>query len=603
MEKKMTDHPIDPKMLSRLKDLQAQRTEIFSLPAADALNRILDSDQPAALVHCFPEEDLYFLIHDIGTEDALPLLSLASDRQCEYILDLETWDRDRVDIHQTTNWMDLMLRSNPDRFVQWFAEQQAEMLEFYLFKTIELKTREHDQHPDDLGDDFFTDDDVYYIRHRDRPFGTVEEDLFQQQRAVFLATFLKQLSAYDHIRFQQILLESAVVTPAEYEEEAFRLRNVRLAEKGFLPFDEAIGIYQPLNPAELKHRDYKIMARREAAGRPLPVPLYSKMIGTENLFSRSLETLKFDTEIYSQLQVEFAGLSNSIIIADKKTIRERDQLKNIVKKACGYISIGLEQIRQDRADENISPSDIGAALLKQYPLADFFRIGYGAALKLKWQARKWQADSWFARQGFPLAFWDEHWLGTMGGLLLKKPVFFDNYKTGELYREFATLEDIQSSRGKLDQIMAMDDLFDRMKLLIRPSKRYFLTYKALLLTLWARDYLNLPEPDSNVLKTPVKVKNLAVDIHQFSLFFKALFNRGTDDKPLAPDKINNAMKELFVQWIAKKSRRTEHELAQDLGHTFEELFNELEAEYGRVAAGDMNPHYLHHFIIALNDSE
>ncbi|MBW1866936.1 MAG: hypothetical protein JRI38_04225 [Deltaproteobacteria bacterium] len=133
------------------------------------------------------------------------------------------------------------------------------------------------------------------------------------------------------------------------------------------------------------------MARREAAGRPLPVPLYSNaMIGTENLFSRSLEALKFDTDLYSQLQVEFAGLSNSIIIADKKIIRERDQLKNIVKKACGYISLGLEQIRQDRADENISPPDIGAVLLKQYPLADFFRIGYGSALKLKWQARKWQ---------------------------------------------------------------------------------------------------------------------------------------------------------------------------------------------------------------------
>lgn len=594
----MNDHPIDPKMLSRLKNLQVERTEILSLPAANALNRILDSRQPIALVHSFPEEDLYFLIHDIGPEDALPLLALASDRQCEYILDLETWDRDRVDIRQATNWMDLMLRSNPDRFVQWFAEQQSERLEFYLFKTIELKTREHDQHPDDLGDNFFTDDDVYYIRLRDRPFGTIEEDLFQKNRAVFLATFLKQLSAYDHIRFQQILLESSVITPAEYEEEAFRLRSIRLAEKGFLPFDEAVGIYQPLNPAELKHRDHKIMGHA-VPGLRLPVPFYSNaMINSENLFSRSLETIKLDTDLYSQLQVEFAGLGNCIIIADGKAIRERDQLKNIVSKACGYISIGLEQTVQDRGHEQAAPREIGGALLKQYPLADLFRIGYGSALKLKWQARKWQTDSWFAGQGLSLAFWDERWLGTIGGLLIKKPVFFDNNKPGKRYREFASIGDIQSTRAKLNQIMAADDLFRHMKLLIRPSKRYFLTYKSLILTLWARNYVNLIEPDSNTLKAPLKVENLALDVNQFRPFFKALFNRRTDEKPLAPGKINNAMKELFIQWIAKKSELPENKIVQELGQTFEALFNELEAEYGKVAAGDLTPRYINHFIIA-----
>jgi len=594
----MNDHPINPKILSRLKTLQLQREEILSLPAADALNRIIDREQPAALVHSFPEEDFYFLVHDIGPDDALPLLALASDRQCEYLLDMETWDRDRVNIDRTTIWMDLMLRSDPRRFVKWFMEQQSERIEFYLFKNIELRIREHDQDPADFGDDFFTYDDKYYIRIPDRPSTAEEQDPLQEHRTLFLSALLQQLSAYDHIRFQQILLESATVTPAEYEEEAFRLCSVRLAEKGFLPFDEAIGIYQPLNPAELKHRDHKAMADKKADGRPLPVPLYSStMIGTGNLFARSLETIKSDTELYSQLQVEFAGLGNRIITADKKIIRERDQLKNIVSKACGYISIGLEQTIKNRRHGQ-GPLEMGAALLKQYPLTDLFRIGYGSALKLKWMAGKWQTNSWFARQGLPLAFWDERWLGTIGGLLIKKPVFFDNEKTGKLYREFTSLGDIQATRAKLDQIMATDDLFDHMDLLIKPSKRHFLTYKALLLTLWTRDFLNLPEPDSNAVKTPLKVKNLAVDVNQFRPFFKALFNRGTNDKSFETDKISNEMKELFIQWIAKKSGLAEHKIVRDMGQTFEELFNELEAEYGQVAAGDLNPRYINHFIIS-----
>ena len=594
----MNDHPVKPEIYARLKDLQRQRREILSLPGADALNRIISMEQPAALVHSFPEEDFYFLVHDIGPEDALPLLALASDRQCEYLLDLETWDNDRVDINRTTHWMDLMLRSDPRRFVKWFAEHQTERLEFYLFKTVELKIREHDQDPSDFGDNFFTDDDTYYIRILDRPSGSGEEDLSHRHRAVFLSDFLKRLSAYDHIKFQHILLESATVTPAEYEEEAFRLRNVRLAEKGFLPFDEAVGIYQPLNPSELKHRARKVMARREDTGLPLPVPLYSSaMIGTGNLFSRALEIIKPDTDLYSRLMVEFAGLSNSIIIADKKTIKEKDQLRDIVKKACGYINIGLEQTVQECFNGKADPRKTGADLLTQYPMTDLFRIGYGSALRLGWQARKWHKDSWFARQGLTLDFWDEHWLGAIGGLLVKKPVFFDNYKTGRLYREFASTRDIRTTGAKLEQIMAMDNLFDNMKLLISPSRSRFLTYKALILTLWARDYLNLPWPDSDSPEAPIKVRDLAVGVNQFKPFFKNLFNRRTDDRPLAPGRISNAMKELFTQWLAKKSGQTEYKIARDLGQTFEALFNELEAEYGQVAAGDLNPRYINHFII------
>jgi len=58
------------------------------------------------------------------------------------------------------------------------------------------------------------------------------------------------------------------------------------------------------------------------------------------------------------------------------------------------------------------------------------------------------------------------------------------------------------------------------------------------------------------------------------------------------------MKELFIQWIAKKSGLAEHKIVRDMGQTFEELFNELEVEYGQVAAGDLNPRYINHFIIS-----
>ena len=100
----MAQNSQNNKLPQKIKSLQRERAAIIALPPEKALERILDAAEPAALVHSFPEQDLHFLIHDIGDQDALPLLSLASDRQWEYFLDMETWDRDRIDIAAAEKW-------------------------------------------------------------------------------------------------------------------------------------------------------------------------------------------------------------------------------------------------------------------------------------------------------------------------------------------------------------------------------------------------------------------------------------------------------------------------------------------------------------------
>ena len=66
------------KHVQRIRQLAEQRQRVLSMPAEKALAAILEHPQPAALVHSFPEEDLFFLIQDIGTDYALPLITLTS---------------------------------------------------------------------------------------------------------------------------------------------------------------------------------------------------------------------------------------------------------------------------------------------------------------------------------------------------------------------------------------------------------------------------------------------------------------------------------------------------------------------------------------------
>jgi hypothetical protein len=182
----MPKKPENTKILQRVLQLQEKRRKILELPPDKALARILDDSQPAALVHSFPEQDFYMLVNEIGPEDSVPLLSLATNKQWEHIVDLESWQKDRPDLKMVTRWLSLLLEADPRRFIGWFLEEQLEFVELYLFRNIEVRIREHDQDPSDFGDEFHTLDNTYYFKFIDLPAETESEKLADSQRRALL---------------------------------------------------------------------------------------------------------------------------------------------------------------------------------------------------------------------------------------------------------------------------------------------------------------------------------------------------------------------------------------------------------------------------------
>ena len=579
----MANKKDNSKTLQRVLQLQEKRRAIMELSAEKALDRILDDPQPAALVHSFPEQDFYLLVNEIGPEDALPLLALATNKQWEHIVDLAVWQKDRIELNSVMRWMNLLLEADPRRFVKWFLEEQLDFVEFYLFKNLEVRIREHDQDTADFGDEYFTLDDVYYLKIIDVPTETESEQLTDEQRRAFLTKLAQSLAAYDHDVFQSVLLEVTHVIPNVAEEECYRWRSVRLAEKGFLPFDEAIGIYQPINPKDLEKTKPKFIPRSANEISSLPVPVSPlRELKEDNHFTRALQKIA-PVNVLQQLQAEFANLCNQIGVADHRSIGEREILRGIVKKAGGYISIGLEQMLKAK---EVDPA-LAAALITRYPLQDIFRAGFGRALKLKWRAERWLSKCWFARADLRLTFWGENWMGVLGGLLVKKPLFYDNYKTGVLYRDFASAADILETETIFDQVVAVDDVLSLMNIKIEPTAQSgFLTYKNLLLTLWVRHYRRLKER---------KLKPLT--LKQFLPFFENLLPGKVDLDSEKARKIPLEMKTDFLNWLADETSLKDYEISRRLGQTFEDLFNEIELEYGRVAVDEIDPRFVHLFLL------
>ena len=567
----------------RIRQLTETRNKILSGPTENAMAAILDHSQPAALVHSFPEEDLHFLIHDIGLDDTLPLIALASNRQWEYFLDMETWHRDQLNFGKTTIWLQRLLQADPDRLVRWCFDEKLEYLEFYLFKNIELRVRESDQSPSDFGDDFFTDDDTFYIRLVDYPVTTPDEKAVKSHRDEMMLKLLQHLSRFDHPRYQGLLMEAIHVLPGEAEEELFRMRNVRLGEKGFLPFDEAIGVYQPLQPDDLAVKGKKAIHPPSRGDGHYPVPQFtSAFFDQDNIFVRALKGV-MELHVLQQLQTELAGLCNQVISADQVIIQGRNQLHTVVSKVSSYLSIGIERLTlENTGNQEIAPSK----LLHTYLLADLFRIGFGEALQLKWKTSRWHKKSWCLTKQLDLTFWGEAWLGLLGGLLIESPRFYDPSGAPSKYRNFQTLEEIDSTGRTLTQVMALDQMLGAMDLPLE-SKRgsRLLTYKNLLLTQWVRSSLNLPAADE-------ETGAIAIPVSLFRKFFGELWTE-TEDRCL----ISDEKKADFLSWVAESTGEATEPLSKKLGFVFEALFDEIESELAPVKVGNLDPRYIHLFLL------
>ncbi|MCA1785177.1 MAG: DUF6178 family protein, partial [Desulfobacteraceae bacterium] len=325
----------------RMARLAADKQRILMQPPEKALDEILDHPQATALVHSMAEEDMYFLVHEIGTEDAMELLSLASNRQWEYLLDLEIWNRDRINTQALGHWMSLLSRADPPRFHQWTASEKYDLLEYYLHEALEIRLPEENEDPSDYPDGFFTHDGVFYVCIHEGFLNAIEDEDDREQRQQLIHQLLRHIADEDLQTYQATLLRSVNVMEAESQEEALRFRNVRLAEKGFLPFEEAVGVYAPMRPESVRKRPARTPDTASDADFKLPVPVqHSFMLSDNGIFGAALWQIKSSQFVY-ELQVEFAALCNQVIAADQQPVRQREELGPVVEKVSAYLGLGL----------------------------------------------------------------------------------------------------------------------------------------------------------------------------------------------------------------------------------------------------------------------
>ncbi|MCX7816469.1 MAG: DUF6178 family protein [Syntrophales bacterium] len=553
-----SERPIQQKV-----GIRALQKDILSLSGSTLLNRLLKHDNPEEVVRQLPAEDFYWMIKKVGMEDSAIILKLASEEQWQYLLDLEIWDKDLINHDKTLSWLSCLGDADPERLADWILSEGGTLFSLLLVRRAHVIIVDDDAEAV-IPEGYFTLDGRYYIR-------SIKDD--DQQRIEYL---LSLLAHKNHIGYQKFLLALASVIPAESEEELYRMRNSRLAEYGFVPYEEALAVYAPMEPHELQRESSSVLPGRltsteEATSVPV-LPLAH--IRGKTLLTKAIQKIE-DSLIVDRLRLEFSNLCNSLIAADGFKVEDREILSFYCQRASGYLNIALEFLSKDE--------DEAALLLKIHNIISLFRVGYGFAVKLQREIKNWRRESWFHNMGWNIDFWGKPWEETLNGLLAIRPLFYTIEKNKELHRDFQSKEEIDSARHRCRQIQALDKLLSRMTLSITQSeaRKLYRTFYPLIFNRWARSILGK------------KAKEDPLSIEEAQQFFR-IVRKGQSAPPYRMDEFREHFITALMEGAYEYSEMEKNSLKDALNF----IWNIFCEEYENIREEHLDSRYSPYLLIA-----
>ncbi len=558
METEPRDNASDEKDQTSVSADEGERIRgLLDFSGNKILDKIMEWDNPRQLVRQIPAEDFFWLIQKMGEDECLPMLAMASDDQKQYLLDLVSWEKDRVDLEKTSTWLGRLVQADPEGLAKWLFSKGESLAYYYLFKNIEVEIRSGDDAHRDFGEDFFTLDDVFYVR-------VPQEELKEKTINILRAMAGKDLGLY-----HALLSNLAGVIPAELEEDMYRLRNVRLAEHGFLPTEEALRVYTSLDPKDVNMEDH------DEAEALIPDKDVRELIPISPFYhvrDRDLLTTVFskidDDLLLGRLRLEFAGLCNQILSADGMIVDDLDILVGACQKAARHLNLAIEKLCGDDAQKAV-------ALIRNNSVLSLFRVGFGLVLRLKWETERWLKTSWFNRLGLGLSFWADKWGETLTGILKNKPQLYVGLEEENEFRDFNHIFELNDCRILIHRLKALDKMMEQLAeiypLEIGSAEDRQLTFYHLMFNLWARKSLDLEPSFSTISADQVKA------------FFSHL-RAGEDAFPFRMP----GFRDVFILDFKVCVSALEPEIEADLEDALSLIWQEFTEEYEGVAAEDLD---------------
>lgn len=338
---------------------------LLSMAPKKRLDYIINYPKPLALVRSLLPQDLLITFREVGVEDCLEVIELMSTEQVQGILDLEIWDKDRIDTKKAGAYLCLLYEANPERALKQIYDLDIEFLGLMIKTSSTIYDTTLNEEPEEYSDLTLTSPDGRFIVC----FKT-DKDILPLSRA--LGCMLEQLFAKD-VELALLMLERVRFELASgLEEASLHFRNARLSEMGILPTEERLELMAPLRSDQLKK--VSSVGVLDDAQRSVHTLMPVKKEQQHSFLRASLATIS--KEAQSRFDLSFQHVAVNLHASLDGDFSDRDALKNTSHYTETLIEYGLLQVTKG---DQVMAKDA----LEQYRLLDIVRVGRTALLTLR----------------------------------------------------------------------------------------------------------------------------------------------------------------------------------------------------------------------------
>ncbi len=432
---------LDEKRLRKTGPARLAR-HIMGLPAKRRLEMILERPDAQAVVAGLDANDFYHTLQEIGPDDALPLLALASIEQVNHLFDIEWWRRDALEPAKALGWIDRLTRAGGTVLFQWLSNADFELLVSLFKQCISVDTI-----PEDI-------DLLEAVESL--PPRTLDNHYFWESRYPQYDDMIVQLlSVIFEISygFFQELLNSVLYAPSpEVEELAYDFHRARLQDHGIPDYYDALEIYKAIGASQFARKAASLQTAEERSAPGFALAL----LPPGDLFAKTVAGLE-DPDLIETLQWETAALANKVIVADRLSPGDSQALRRAVDKTLAYVNLGLELrcgARAQRAEQ----------ILRDNFLEHLFRLAQAEIARVRGRLRATVQGGWLAHWPGGIKRLDGEWFDAAEELLTSTPEISRNSQgeASRLYDFFRTPSDLARADHFVDVIIGAGELYLRL---------------------------------------------------------------------------------------------------------------------------------------------
>ena len=345
--------------------------------------RLLTATDLADEVATLEPLEAYYIVREIGLDQALPILLQLSHEQLQAGIDLDCWNRYDFAADSLAEWLTAFAQAGPETLAATFFSLDYVVQLLFLAQTVTVYDPDTDQVPQE--------DEKNVTLRAMTPDGFYLLELKTEMvLKLHPFTLLDALYQYDLHATHRLLSEVRVELQTQIEEEALRFRNDRMQDIGLATPDEAAILFsRPANRQPLpRPRNQKPID--DSARTRVPAVYAGPLIET-TLLQQALSLIT-DQGLLSRLEQELVWTINSSIIAYGEKMQDIKQISDIAERVRDTISLGLESLlaKQEPNCPLDGPEAAAKAsdLLVVWCITDLFRHGFAATQGLQQEVRQ-----------------------------------------------------------------------------------------------------------------------------------------------------------------------------------------------------------------------